>query len=45
MLHVAGQRMPLATGDVISIAPNEPHAIGGEDPGPLRLVCMDCFVD
>jgi quercetin dioxygenase-like cupin family protein len=31
----------LEPGDVLSIAPNEPHAILGRGPGTLRFVCMD----
>jgi SAM-dependent methyltransferase/quercetin dioxygenase-like cupin family protein len=45
VLQLARQRIPLTPGDVFSIAPNEPHAIGSEGPAPLRLVCLDCFVD
>jgi arsenite methyltransferase len=45
VLQLTGQRIPLTPGDVFSIAPNEPHAIGSEGPAPLRLVCLDCFVD
>jgi arsenite methyltransferase len=44
-LQLTGQRLPLATSDVFSIAPNEPHALVNDGPGSLRLVCMDCFVD
>ena len=45
VLQLARQRIPLTPGDVFSTAPNEPHAIGSEGPAPLRLVCLDCFVD
>ncbi len=45
VLQLARQRIPLTPGDVFSIAPNEPHAIGSQGPAPLRLVCLDCFVD
>jgi arsenite methyltransferase len=45
VLQLTGHQMPLAPGDVFSIAPNEPHAMRGEGPGLLRLVCMDYFVD
>jgi quercetin dioxygenase-like cupin family protein len=44
-LQLTGRRLPLAPGDVFSIAPNEPHAIASDGPGSLRLVCLDCFVD
>ena len=44
-LQLSDQRLPLAPGDVFSVAPNEAHAIASEGPGPLRLVCLDCFVD
>jgi mannose-6-phosphate isomerase-like protein (cupin superfamily) len=44
-VRLTGHEVPLAPGDVSSIAPNEPHAIASEGPGPLRLVCMDCFAD
>jgi arsenite methyltransferase len=44
-LQLGGERLPLAPGDVFSVAPNEPHAIASEGPGALRLVCLDCFVD
>jgi quercetin dioxygenase-like cupin family protein len=44
MLQLTGRRLPLTPGDVFSIAPNEPHAIASEGPGPLRLVCLDCFL-
>jgi arsenite methyltransferase len=43
-LQLTGRRLPLAPGDVFSIAPNEPHAIDSEGPGTLRLVCLDCFI-
>jgi SAM-dependent methyltransferase len=44
MLQLTGRRLPLTPGDVFSIAPNEPHAIASKGPGPLRLVCLDCFL-
>jgi arsenite methyltransferase len=44
-LQLTGRRLPLAPGDVFSIAPNEPHAIGSDGPGALRLVCLDCFTE
>jgi quercetin dioxygenase-like cupin family protein len=44
-LHLTGRRLPLAPGDVFSIAPNEPHAIDSEGPGALRLVCLDCLTE
>ena len=44
-LQLTRRRLPLAPGDLFSIAPNEPHAIASEGPGSLRLVCLDCFVD
>jgi SAM-dependent methyltransferase len=44
-LELTGRRLPLMPTDVFSIAPDEPHAIVNDSPGPLRLVCMDCFVD
>jgi SAM-dependent methyltransferase/quercetin dioxygenase-like cupin family protein len=40
-----GRRLPLQPSDVFSIPPNQPHAIGSDGPGPLRLVCMDCLVE
>jgi arsenite methyltransferase len=43
-LQLTGRRLPLAPGDVFSIASNEPHAIASDGPGPLRLVCLDCFL-
>jgi arsenite methyltransferase len=45
VLHLNGRRIPLAPGDVFSIPANERHAIDSEGPGPLRLVCLDCFAD
>jgi quercetin dioxygenase-like cupin family protein len=44
-LQLTGRRLPLAPGDVFSIAPNEPHAIDSEGPGALRLVCLDCLTE
>jgi quercetin dioxygenase-like cupin family protein len=44
-LQLTGRRLPLAPGDVFSIAPNEPHAIGSDGPGALRFVCLDCFTE
>src|SRR5262245_18764 len=44
-LQLAGQRLPLAPSDVFSVASNEPHAIVNDGRAPMRLVCMDCFVD
>jgi arsenite methyltransferase len=44
-LQLTGRRLPLAPGDVFSIGSNEPHAIACDGPGPLRLVCLDCFLD
>jgi arsenite methyltransferase len=44
-LQLTRRRLPLAPGDVFSIASNEPHAIACDGPGPLRLVCMDCFLE
>jgi quercetin dioxygenase-like cupin family protein len=44
VLLVTGRELPLAPGDVFSIAPNEPHAIVSDGPDPLRLVCLDCFL-
>jgi arsenite methyltransferase len=44
-LQLTGRRLPLTPGDVFSIASNEPHAIACDGPGPLRLVCMDCFLE
>lgn len=44
-LHLERRRVPLAQGDVVSIAPNQPHAIHSDGPKPLRLVCLDCPVD
>jgi AraC-like ligand binding domain len=42
--HLTGRQLPLAAGDVFSIAPDEPHAIGSDSPDALRLVCLDCFL-
>jgi quercetin dioxygenase-like cupin family protein len=36
---------PLAAGDVLSIAPNQPHAIHSHGSEPLRFVCMDSFIE
>lgn len=44
-LRLEGGDEPLAPGDVFSIYPNQPHAIVCGDDGPLRFVCMDCFLD
>lgn len=44
MLQLTGRQLPLTPGDVFSIAPDEPHAITSDGPGPLRLVCLDCFL-
>jgi quercetin dioxygenase-like cupin family protein len=43
-LRLEGRRLPLAPGDVFSIAPNQPHGIDSHGPEPLRLVCLDCVV-
>ena len=36
---------PLTSGDSFSVEPNEPHAIESHGPEPLRIVCLDCFID
>ena len=36
---------PLTSGDSFSVGPNEPHAIESHGPEPLRIVCLDCFID
>jgi arsenite methyltransferase len=43
-IRLEGRRLPLAPGDVFSIAPNQPHGIDSHGPEPLRLVCLDCVV-
>jgi mannose-6-phosphate isomerase-like protein (cupin superfamily) len=45
VVQLSATRVPLAPGQVFSIAPNEPHAIGSDGPGPLRLICLDCIVE
>ena len=36
----------LTSGDsFLSVDPNEPHAIESHGPEPLRIVCLDCFID
>lgn len=35
----------LSAGDVLSVAPEEPHAIVGRGTEPLRFVCMDGFIE
>ena len=44
-LQLRDRRVPLATGDVFSVAPNEPHAIHATPADALRLVCLDCLLD
>jgi quercetin dioxygenase-like cupin family protein len=44
-VELSVQRVSLAAGDVFSIAPGEPHAIGNAGTEVLRLVCMDCLFD
>jgi mannose-6-phosphate isomerase-like protein (cupin superfamily) len=36
---------PLTSGNSFSVEPNEPHAIESHGPEPLRVVCLDCFID
>jgi arsenite methyltransferase len=43
-LRLEGRRLPLAPGDLFSIAPNQSHGIDSHGPEPLRLVCLDCVV-
>jgi arsenite methyltransferase len=45
VLELAGQRVSLTSGDVFTIAPNEPQRMGSGRSEALRLVCLDCFVD
>jgi quercetin dioxygenase-like cupin family protein len=33
----------LATGDVLFVKPDEPHAIINEGSEALRFVCLDCY--
>lgn len=35
----------LGPGDVLSIAPKEPHAILGRGPDALRFVCLDSLTE
>lgn len=44
-LRLGDRHLPLGPGDVFSVNPNDPHAIAGDGPGPLRFVCLDCFVE
>lgn len=43
LLEDVGQ--PLSSGDVLSLAPEEPHAILGLGTKRLRFVCMDRFTE
>lgn len=43
-LRLEDREEEFAPGDVLSVDPNEPHAIVNRGPGPLRFVCLDCFV-
>jgi quercetin dioxygenase-like cupin family protein len=36
---------PLTPGDAFSVNPNEPHAIESHGVEPLRILCLDCFID
>lgn len=44
-LQLTDRREPLAPGDVFSVPPREPHAIRAGVEGPVRFVCLDCFLD
>lgn len=45
-LRLGDRSEPLGPGDVFTVNPNAPHAITNRDgAGPLRFVCMDCFID
>ncbi|MGH8827270.1 MAG: methyltransferase domain-containing protein [Jiangellaceae bacterium] len=43
-LRLEEREETLRPGDVLSVGPNEPHAIVNRGPAPLRFVCLDCFV-
>ncbi len=44
-LRVNDVTQPLTSGDSFSIDPNEPHAIESHGSEPMRIVCLDCFID
>lgn len=44
VLRLEGGDHPLSAEDMFSVDPHEPHAILSSGPGPLRLVCLDCFL-
>lgn len=44
-LRLEDGEQPLSPGDVVSIAPNQPHAILNRGAEPLRFVCLDCLIE
>jgi quercetin dioxygenase-like cupin family protein len=44
-LRLEEREEALGTGDVLSVGPDEPHAILNRGLEPLRFVCLDCHVD
>ncbi len=43
-LRLEAREEALEPGDVLSVSPDEPHAIVNRGSTPLRFVCLDCYV-
>jgi quercetin dioxygenase-like cupin family protein len=44
-LRFSNESQRLEPGYVFSVDPQEPHAIESHGAEPLRLICLDCFVE